>query len=134
MIKRLIRNLVDHLYWKYQEEDNWNMKMNEPISMHVISEDELADLKKKKQEQIEKIRVGMEAKTNTEKESEIKESTCIATQSLINKGISQGIRQGENRLTELFKKIQSNPEEMNRALNADEKERQEMYRQYGIIE
>ncbi len=72
----------------------------------------------------------MEAKTNTEKEAEIKESTCIATQSLINKGISQG----ENRLTELFKKIQSNPEEMNRALNADEKERQEMYRQYGIIE
>ena len=54
---------------------------------------------------------------------------CIATQTLINKGISQG----ENRLAELLKKVQSNPEELNRAINASEEERQEMYRKYGII-
>ena len=55
---------------------------------------------------------------------------CVATQALIDKGISQG----ENHMTALLKKIQSNPKEISRIANADEKERQEMYRQYGVID
>ncbi len=52
MIKKLIRKIVEKLYWKYQEEDNWRMKMNEPIVMHPISKEELEALLKKKREKV----------------------------------------------------------------------------------
>lgn len=28
----MIRKLVEKLFWRYQEKDNWRMKMNEPIA------------------------------------------------------------------------------------------------------
>ena len=41
MIKRLIRRIVEHLFWKFQEEDNWRMKMNEPIAIRKLSKEEV---------------------------------------------------------------------------------------------
>lgn len=76
------------------------------------------------------IMTGAGIKSQDEEDEEI--DMCVATQTLIDKGISQGISKGENRLVALLRKIQSNPEELNRAINADDNERQEMYRQYGI--
>ncbi|MCR4868845.1 MAG: hypothetical protein K5889_05105 [Lachnospiraceae bacterium] len=41
MIERLVRRIVEHLFWKFQEEDNWNMKMNEPIAIRKLSKEEV---------------------------------------------------------------------------------------------
>lgn len=55
MIKRLVRKIVEHLFWKFQEEYNWRMKMNEPIVMYPISEEELKVFLEKKRNQVKKL-------------------------------------------------------------------------------
>lgn len=36
----MLRKIVEKLFWHYQEKENWKMKMNEPIKIVKISEDE----------------------------------------------------------------------------------------------
>ena len=37
----MIRRLVEKLFWRYQEKDNWKMKMNEPIAIRKLSKEEV---------------------------------------------------------------------------------------------
>ena len=63
---------------------------------------------------------------------------CRATQALIEEGIEQGIEkgrtEGEDLFASLIRIIRDDKDEMDRALSADEKTRQEMYRKYGLME
>jgi hypothetical protein len=36
----MIRKLVEKLFWHYQEKDNWEMKMNEPIAIKKLTKEE----------------------------------------------------------------------------------------------
>jgi hypothetical protein len=36
----MIRKIIEALFWKYQEQDNWRMKMNEPIKIRKLSKEE----------------------------------------------------------------------------------------------
>lgn len=48
----MLRKIIEKLFWHYQEKDNWRMKMNEPIAIKKISEEEaqkiLADRRREK--------------------------------------------------------------------------------------
>lgn len=45
----MIRKIVEWLFWRYQEKDNWKMKMNEPIAIQKLTKDEVQKLLQKKQ-------------------------------------------------------------------------------------
>lgn len=36
----MLRKIVEKLFWRYQEKENWRMKMNEPIKIKKISAEE----------------------------------------------------------------------------------------------
>ena len=36
----MLRKLIEKLFWYYHEKENWRMKMDEPIKIVKISEDE----------------------------------------------------------------------------------------------
>ena len=36
----MLRKIVEKIYWHYQEKENWKMKMNEPIKIKKLSEEE----------------------------------------------------------------------------------------------
>ena len=36
----MLRKIVEKIFWHYQERKNWQMKMNEPIKIKKLSEDE----------------------------------------------------------------------------------------------
>ena len=36
----MIRKIVEKLFWHYQEKDNWEMKMNEPIAIKKLTKEE----------------------------------------------------------------------------------------------
>lgn len=36
----MLRKIVEKLFWHYQEKENWKMKMNEPIKIKKLSEEE----------------------------------------------------------------------------------------------
>lgn len=36
----MLRKIIEKIYWSCQERKNWRMKMNEPIKIRKISEDE----------------------------------------------------------------------------------------------
>ena len=36
----MLRKFIEKIYWHYHERKNWRMKMNEPIKIRKISEDE----------------------------------------------------------------------------------------------
>ena len=38
--KFMLRKIVEKLFWRYQEKDNWRMKMNEPIAIKKLSREE----------------------------------------------------------------------------------------------
>ena len=38
--KFMLRKIIEKLFWHYQEKENWKMKMDEPIKIVKISEDE----------------------------------------------------------------------------------------------
>ena len=40
----MIRKIVESLFWRYQEEDNWRMKMNEPMKIRKLSPEEAQKL------------------------------------------------------------------------------------------
>lgn len=40
----MIRKLIEMLFWRYQERDNWKMKMNEPIAIQKLSKEEVQDI------------------------------------------------------------------------------------------
>ncbi len=40
----IIRKLIETLYWHYQEKDNWEMKMNEPIAIRKLSPEEVQEI------------------------------------------------------------------------------------------
>lgn len=48
----MLRKIIEKLFWYYQEKENWRMKMDEPIKIRKISEDEaqkiLADRRQEK--------------------------------------------------------------------------------------
>ena len=36
----MIRKIIEKLFWHYQEKDNWEMKMNEPIAIKKLTKEE----------------------------------------------------------------------------------------------
>ena len=36
----MFRKLVEKIFWRYQERENWKMKMNEPIAIRKLSKEE----------------------------------------------------------------------------------------------
>ena len=36
----MIREIIEKLFWNYQEKDNWAMKMNEPITIKKLTKEE----------------------------------------------------------------------------------------------
>lgn len=36
----MLRKIIEKLFWHYQEKDNWNMKMNEPIAIKKLTKEE----------------------------------------------------------------------------------------------
>lgn len=36
----MLRKIIEELFWHYQEKENWQMKMNEPIAIKKISREE----------------------------------------------------------------------------------------------
>ena len=36
----MIRRIIEKLFWHYQEKDNWEMKMNEPIAIKKLTKEE----------------------------------------------------------------------------------------------
>lgn len=48
----MLRKLIEKIYWSCQEKKNWKMKMDEPIAIKKISEEEaqkiLADRRREK--------------------------------------------------------------------------------------
>lgn len=49
----MIRKLVEKLFWRYQEKDNWRMKMNEPIAIKKLTKEEAQNLLLKKKHNIQ---------------------------------------------------------------------------------
>ena len=47
----MIRKLVEKLFWRYQEKDNWRMKMNEPIAIKKLTKEDAQNLHLKKRHQ-----------------------------------------------------------------------------------
>lgn len=49
----MIRKIIEKIFWYYQEKDNWKMKMNEPIAIKKLTDEEtqkiLQERKLKKQ-------------------------------------------------------------------------------------
>ena len=33
----MLRKIIEKLFWHYQEKENWQMKMNEPIKINKVS-------------------------------------------------------------------------------------------------
>lgn len=33
----MLRKIIEKLFWHYQEKENWQMKMNEPIAIKKVS-------------------------------------------------------------------------------------------------
>lgn len=40
-MSNIIRKLVEKLFWYYQEKENWEMKMNEPIAIRKLTKEEV---------------------------------------------------------------------------------------------
>ena len=40
----MLRKIIEALYWRYQEQDNWKMKMNEPIKIKKLTEEEVQEI------------------------------------------------------------------------------------------
>jgi hypothetical protein len=40
----MIRKIIEKLFWRYQEKDNWKMKMNEPIAIRKLSPEEVQEI------------------------------------------------------------------------------------------
>lgn len=40
----MIRKIIEKLFWYYQEKDNWDMKMNEPVGSRIVSHEEALQL------------------------------------------------------------------------------------------
>ncbi len=40
----MIGKLVETLFWRYQEKENWKMKMNEPIAIRKLSPEEVQEI------------------------------------------------------------------------------------------
>lgn len=36
----MLRKIVEKLFWRYQEKENWQMKMNEPIKIKKLTKEE----------------------------------------------------------------------------------------------
>ncbi len=36
----MLRKIIEKLYWDYQERKNWRMKMNEPIAIKKLTQEE----------------------------------------------------------------------------------------------
>ena len=49
----MIRKLVEKLFWRYQERDNWRMKMNEPIAIKKLTKEEAQNFLLKKHQNIQ---------------------------------------------------------------------------------
>ena len=40
----MIRRVIEKLFWYYQERDNWKMKMNEPMAIRKLTDEEAQKL------------------------------------------------------------------------------------------
>ena len=36
----MIRKIIEKIFWYYQEKNNWKMKMNEPIAIRKLTDEE----------------------------------------------------------------------------------------------
>ncbi len=48
----MIRKLIESLFWRYQEKDNWKMKMNEPIAIRKLSPEEVQEILLKRRQKV----------------------------------------------------------------------------------
>ncbi len=46
----LTSNIKNKIFWHYQEKDNWNMKINEPIAIQKLSKEEVQEILLKKRQ------------------------------------------------------------------------------------
>lgn len=47
----MIRKIIEKLFWRYQEKDNWKMKMNEPIAIKKLTKEEVNEILLKRRAQ-----------------------------------------------------------------------------------
>ena len=69
----MIRKLIEWLFWRYQEKDNWKMKMNEPIAIQKLTKEEtqrILLINKLQKDYIEKVYAEMERRGLNDEEIE----------------------------------------------------------------
>ena len=52
--KHMLRKLIEKLFWHYQEKENWKMKMDEPIKIKKLSEEEARRILRERRRRNEK--------------------------------------------------------------------------------
>nr|WP_270250277.1 hypothetical protein [Coprococcus catus] len=50
----MLRKLIEKLFWHYQEKENWKMKMDEPIKIKKLSEEEARRILRERRRRNEK--------------------------------------------------------------------------------
>jgi hypothetical protein len=49
----MIKKIIEALYWHYQEKENWDMKMNEPVASRIISHEEALKILEERRNKIQ---------------------------------------------------------------------------------
>lgn len=51
----MLRKIIEKLFWHYQEKENWKMKMDEPIKIVKISEEEAQEILAEKRRKVKHL-------------------------------------------------------------------------------
>ena len=46
----MLRKIIEKLFWHYQEKENWQMKMDEPIAIKKLSREEAEKILRERRE------------------------------------------------------------------------------------
>ena len=50
----MLRKIIEKLFWHYQEKENWQMKMNEPIAIKKLTKEEADRILRERREKGER--------------------------------------------------------------------------------
>ena len=50
----MLRKIIEKLFWHYQEKENWQMKMDEPIAIKKLSREEAEKILEERRKRNEK--------------------------------------------------------------------------------
>lgn len=50
----MLRKIIEKLFWRYQEKENWQMKMNEPIKIKKLTKEEADRILRERRKKNEK--------------------------------------------------------------------------------